>query len=72
MCRSRVNAKPFSVMLGAEGLNRLDWHSARKQNVRQQQATRPPESKRSIRLSLDLKAFLVDGAMMPATEQGEI
>jgi hypothetical protein len=27
MCPSGVDAKPFSVMLGAEGLNRLDWHS---------------------------------------------
>jgi hypothetical protein len=70
--RSRVQAEPLRVVLGAERLDRIGRHRGRRRDVGEQLAVRSPELKRAVGLSIDLIALLVDRAVVPATEQREI
>ena len=47
-------------------------HGGRRWNLRKEPAVRPAEPQRAAGISIDLKAVLVDGAMVPPTEQREV
>ena len=70
--RSRVNAQTLRRVPRAEGLRRISGHCRRRRHLGQISAIRPSEAKHAIRLSINLKALLVNGAVVPATQHGEI
>ncbi len=67
-----MEMKPLGVVLRDEGLDRIERHFGGRRNLGQELAIRSAEAKRAVRLSIELIALLVDGAMVPATEQGQI
>ncbi len=70
--RPRVKPEPLDLAPLTKGLDGIDWQCRRRRDIRQDAAVRPPEAKRAVGLSVDLITLLVDRAVMPATEQGEI
>ena len=56
----------------AEALPGIVGHRRGRRDLGQESAIRAMEPKLAVRLSVDLIALLVDGAMVPATEQSEI
>ncbi len=56
----------------SENLHRIGGHRGWQRNIRYHPAIRPPELQRAVLLAIYVKAFLVDRAMMPPTEHGEI
>jgi len=58
--------------LRSHRLHRIAGHFRTKWDLGEQLAVRPAESQLSVRLSIDLIAFLMDGSMVPAAEQSEI
>jgi len=64
----RVHVKSFSIVPCAEDLHGIGEHAWRRWDLGQKLAIRPSESERAVRLSIDLIALLMDGAVMPATE----
>jgi hypothetical protein len=70
--RPRVETEPLRVMLLTERLDRIGGHRRRQRDVGQEPAIRPAEAERAVGLSIDLITLLVDGAVVPATEQREI
>src|SRR2546425_5657631 len=69
---SRVQAKPLRIVPCSEDLDRIAVRLGRKRDLGQKLTVRPAEPKLAVRLSIELVALLVDGAVMAATEQGEI
>jgi hypothetical protein len=55
-----------------EGLERIAEHGRRRRHLGQGPAVGPPEPERAVGLSIHLVALLVDGAVVSATQQGEI
>lgn len=55
-----------------EDLHRIGGHRGWQRDIRYHPAIRPPELKRAVVLAIDLEALLVDRAMMPPTEHGEV
>ena len=68
----RVQAEPLRVVLRAERLDRIGRHRGRGRDVGEQLAVRSTELKHAVGLSIDLIAFLVHRAVVPAAEQREI
>jgi len=68
--RPRVRSKSLCVVPRPEGLDRISGHRGRRRDVGQEAAVRPAEPERAVGLEFDLIALLVDGAVVPATEQG--
>ena len=64
--------KPFLIVLRSEGSHGIAGHPGRIRDLRQKPAVRPVEPKLAVGLSIDLIALLVDGAMVPPTEQSQI
>ena len=56
----------------SEDLHRIAAHLRRRRDLGQKPAVRTAEPKVAVRLSIELVALLVNGAVVPATEQGEI
>ena len=67
-----MEMKPLRLVLHPEGLDGIGGHRGWRRNVGKRSAVRAPEPERSVGLSIDLIALLVDRAVMPATEQGEV
>jgi hypothetical protein len=70
--RPRVETEPLRIVPRPEGLNRIAGHHDWRRNLGQETAVRPPEPERAVGLPINLVALLVDRAVVPATEQGEV
>jgi len=55
-----------------ENLDGIAEHLQRRRHLRQRPPVRAAEPELAVRLSIELVALLVNGAVVPATEQGEI
>jgi hypothetical protein len=64
--------KSLRLVPRPDDLHRIARHLGRRRDLGQELAVRTSEPKLAIRLSIDLVALLVHGAMVPATEQREI
>jgi len=71
-CRPRVEAEPLRVVPRPEGPHRIGGHRRRRRCLGQGPAVRPPKAEGAVGLSIDLVALLVDRAVVPAAEQGEV
>ena len=67
-----MQAKPLCIVPRPEDLDGIAAHLGRRRALGQKVAVRAAESKLSVRPSIELVALFVDGAVVPATEQGEI
>jgi hypothetical protein len=65
-----VETKPLRLVPHPEGRDRIAGHRGGGWDLWQRAAVRPPEVERAIGPSVDLVALLVDGAVVPAAEQG--
>jgi len=70
--RPRVQAKPLRVVPRSEDVHGIVEHPRRRGHLPQDPAVRAAELKVAVGLSLELVALLVDRAVVPATEQGEV
>src|SRR2546428_7907639 len=68
----RVQDNPLSIVLCLEDLDGIAEHLQRRRHLGQRPPVRAAEPKLAVRLSIELVALLVDGPVMPATEQGGI
>ncbi len=68
----RVQAKSLRVVPRSEDLHRIAGHLRRRRDHGQKPAVRATEAKLAVGLPIELVALLVDGAVVPATEQGEV
>ena len=67
-----MDAQPRRVVPRAENVERITAHRGRRRDIGQGPSIRPPELERAIGLSFDLVALLVDRAVVPAAERGEV
>ena len=70
--RPRVKAEPQRLVPRSEGLDRIGRDCNWRRNLGQGPAVGSAEPERAIGLSIDLVPLLVDRAVVPATEQGEV
>jgi hypothetical protein len=56
----------------SQHLHRIGRHCGRRWNLCEKPPIWPQEPERAVGLSIDLKAFLVDRAVVPPTEQREV
>src|SRR5262245_26969863 len=71
-CRPSVETKPLRFMSHPESLDGLLRHRGRRRHVRQKPAIRPTELERAVGTPRDRVAFLVNCAMMPATQERQV
>src|SRR5439155_760369 len=72
-CRSpRMQDEPLRLVPPSDGLHGIVGHLVRKRDLGENPPVRTAEPKLAVRLSIELVALLVDRAVVPATEQGEI
>jgi len=64
--------QPFRFVSSSHRLHRIARHFRTRRDLGQQLAVRSAEPQLSVRLSIDLIAFLVNGSMVPAAEHREI
>src|SRR5712692_11554089 len=69
---ARVQVEPLCIVPRSEDLHGIVAHLRRTRHLGQKLAVRAAEPKLAVRVSIELIALLVDGAVMPATEQSEI
>jgi hypothetical protein len=67
-----VQGKASRLVLRPQRLHGIADHLRTRRDIGQRPAVRATESKLAVRLSIDLVTLLVDGSVVPATEQGEI
>jgi hypothetical protein len=67
-----VRVKPIRVVLRSQDLHGVSEHLGRSRDLGQNPAVWAAEPKLAVRLSIGLVALLMDRAMVPATQQGEI
>ena len=67
-----MKMKPLSDVARLETLHRIGEHCGRRRHLGQRPTIGPSELERAVWVSIDVVALLVDGAVMAATEQGEI
>jgi hypothetical protein len=68
----RVQDKPRRIVSRSQDLHGIAKDLWRSRDLGQNPAVRAAEPQLAVRQSIELVALLVDGAVMPATEQGEI
>ena len=68
----RVQDKPLRVVPCSQDVHWIAGHSRRRRDLGQKPAVRAAEPQLTVRLSIELVALLVNGAVVPATEHGEI
>jgi hypothetical protein len=68
----RVQDKPLRLVPRSQERHGIVGHLRRTRNLGQRPAVRAAEPKLAIRLSIKPVALLVDRAVVPATEHGEI
>jgi hypothetical protein len=64
--------QPLSIVSRSEDLHGIAEHLRRRRDLGQKLAIRAAKPKVAVRLSIELVALLMNGAVMPAAEQGEI
>jgi hypothetical protein len=67
-----VQDKPLRGVPPAEAFHGIAAHRGWRRDLRQKPAVRPVEPKLAVGLSLELVTLLVNGAVMPPTDHGEI
>ena len=67
-----IEAEALRDVPRPEDAHRIGGHRGRRRDVGQGPAVGATEPKLAVRLSIELVALLVDGAVVPATEHGEI
>jgi hypothetical protein len=67
-----MEAQPLRLVPSADQLHGIGMYRRGRRHLGHEPAIRSPEPELSIGLSLDLVAFLVDRAVVPATEQREV
>jgi hypothetical protein len=67
-----VEADALRVVLRSNGLHGITEHLGRRRDLGQEPPVRAAEPKLAVWLSIELVALLVDGAVVPAAEQGEV
>ena len=68
----RVQDKPLRIVPHSQDFHWIAGHVRSRRDLGQKPAVRAAESKLTVGLSIELVALLVNGAVVPATEQGEI
>jgi hypothetical protein len=68
----RVQDKPLRIVPRSQDLHGIAEHLGRSRDLGQDPAVGATEPKLAVRLSIELVALLVDRAVVPATEQGEV
>src|SRR5262245_43244066 len=71
-CSLRVQTEPLRIVPRTEDVDDITRRLRRRWDLGQAPAIRSVESKLGVGLSIQLVALLVDGAMVPATEQRKI
>ena len=69
---SRVQVDPGCLVARTQRVHRIARYRGRRRDLGQDLTVRATEAKLAIRLSIELIAFFVNGAVMPATEQREV
>ena len=69
---SRVQVDPVCLVARTQRVHGIARYRGRRRDLRHDLTVRATEAKLATRLSIELIAFFVDGAVVPATEQGEI
>jgi hypothetical protein len=69
---ARMESESLGLVSRAQRLDRIAGHRDRRRDFGQGAAVGPPEVKCAVGLSIELKALLVDRAVVAATQQGEI
>jgi hypothetical protein len=69
---SRVQVKPLRLVPRSKDCHGINGHPGRRRHVGENSAIRAPEAKLPVRLPIELEALLMDGAVVAATEQGEV
>jgi len=64
--------EPFRLVPRSDGFHGIVGHLVRKRDLGENPPVRAAEPKLAVRLSIKPVALLVDRAVVPATEQGEI
>jgi len=64
--------EPLRIVPRSDGLHGIVGHVARNRDLGENPPVRTAEPKLTVRLSIELVALLVDRAVVPATEQGEV
>jgi hypothetical protein len=67
-----VQNKPLRIVPRSQDLHRIARYFRRTRDLGQKPAVRAAESKLAVGPSIELVALLVNGAVVPPTEQGEI
>ena len=70
--RPRVKAEAPLLVLRPQSLDRIGGHRGWRRDLGEGPAVRPPEPEGTVGLSLHVVALLVDRAVVPATEHGEV
>jgi len=68
----RVHHEPFRFVPRSDRLQGIAGHAGRRWDVGDHAAVGTPELQLAVRLALDLVTLLVDGAVVPATEQRQV
>jgi hypothetical protein len=68
----RVQVEPVCLVSRSKDPNGIAGYLRRRRHVGENSAVRATEPKVAVRLAIDLIAFLVDGAVVAATEHREI
>src|SRR2546428_3596706 len=68
----RVQDEPLRIVPRSQELHCIARYFRRTRDIGQKPTVRSAEPELAIGLSIDLEALLVNGAVVPATEQGEI
>ena len=71
-CRARGEAQALRGVIGTENFDGVFWYRNRRRHVRQQAAVRPQEAEGAVGPARDLIPLLVDRAMVPTTEEGDV
>ena len=64
--------KPLRIVPPSDDFHGIATHCRWRRDLRQKPAVRSAKAKLAVGLSIDLEALLVNSAVVPATEQGEI
>jgi len=70
--RPCMNAHALNVVTCAQSAHGIEWHRDRWRYVGQRPTVRTSEPKRAVGPTLDTVSFFVHGAMVPATQKGEV
>ena len=67
-----MQTKPHRIVPRSKNVHGIGRHFRRRRHLGQELTVRAAEPERAVDLTIELVALLVDGAVVPATEQSEI